>query len=47
MREGPRLLVRFAARQFNHWNAELAAADKSIANGHEWLESEVLQLTTG
>jgi hypothetical protein len=37
------LLVKFTARQFDHWDDDLAAADKSILGCLNWLDSEAMR----
>jgi hypothetical protein len=39
------LLVKFTARQFDHGDADLAAADKSISKCLEWIKVEALGTT--
>jgi len=41
MMRDPTLKVRFAARQFDHWDADLVKGDQSIAECLDWVESEV------
>ena len=38
----PTLKVRFAARQFDHWDADIVKGDQSIAECLDWVESEVM-----
>lgn len=40
MTADPALLVKFAARQFDHWGAELDESEASMAGCVEWLKSE-------
>jgi hypothetical protein len=46
MQDDRSLLVKFTARQFDHWGTDLASAEKSIAACMDWIESEALQAAT-
>jgi hypothetical protein len=46
MKEDRSLLVKFTARQFDHWGADLASGEQSIAECLDWIESEALQVAT-